>query len=94
MDRQNAWKTYNKKQLGDVDKFSKGYLEFLDKGKTERECAKVIVKMAKDAGYVDLADIIKNKKKLKSGDKVYSVCMDKTVALFNIGTKKLEKGMK
>ncbi|MBE5933550.1 MAG: aminopeptidase [Lachnospiraceae bacterium] len=93
MDRQNAWKTYNKKQLGDVDKFSKGYLEFLDKGKTERECAKVIVKMAKDAGYVDLADIIKNKKKLKSGDKVYSVCMDKTVALFNIGTKKLEKGM-
>lgn len=93
MDRQNAWKTYNKKQLGDVDKFSKGYLEFLDKGKTERECAKVIVKMAKGAGYVDLADIIKNKKKLKSGDKVYSVCMDKTVALFNIGTKKLEKGM-
>ena len=93
MDRQNAWKTYNKKQLVEVDKFSKGYLEFLDKGKTERECAKVIVKMAKDAGYVDLADVIKNKKKLKSGDKVYSVCMDKTVALFNIGTKKLEKGM-
>ncbi len=93
MDRQNAWKTYNKKQLGEVDKFSKGYLEFLDKGKTERECAKVIVKMAKEAGYVDLADVIKNKKKLKSGDRVYSVCMDKTVALFNIGTKKLEKGM-
>lgn len=93
MDRQNAWKTYNKKQLGEVDKFSKGYLEFLDKGKTERECAKVIVKMAKEAGYVDLADVIKNKKKLKSGDKVYSVCMDKTVALFNIGSKKLEKGM-
>ncbi len=93
MDRQNAWKTYNKKQLGEVDKFSKGYLEFLDKGKTERECARVIVEMAKEAGYVDLAEVIKNKKKLKSGDKVYSVCMDKTVALFNIGSKKLEKGM-
>lgn len=93
MERKNAWKTYNKKQLGEVDKFSKGYLEFLDKGKTERECVKVIVKMAKEAGYVDLADVIKNKKKLKAGDKVYSVCMDKTVAMFNIGTKKLEKGM-
>ena len=93
MDRKNAWKTYNKKQLGEVDKFSKGYLEFLDKGKTERECTKEIVKLVKAEGYVDLADVIKNKKKLKSGDKVYAVCMDKTVALFNIGTKKLEKGM-
>ncbi len=93
MTRKNAWKTYNKKQLGELDKFSKGYLEFLDKGKTERECAKVIVDMVKEAEYIDLADVIKNKKKLKSGDKVYSVCMDKTVALFNIGTKKLEKGM-
>ena len=93
MDRKNAWKTYNKKQLGEVDKFSKGYLEFLDKGKTERECAKEIVKVAKEAGYVDLASVIKNKKKLKAGDKVYSVCMDKTVAMFNIGSKNMEKGM-
>ena len=93
MDRQNAWKTYTKKQLTELDKFSKGYLEFLDKGKTERECARVIEKMAKEAGYINLADVIKNKKKLHAGDKIYSVCMDKTVALFNIGSKKLEKGM-
>lgn len=93
MDRKNAWKTYTKKQLGEVDKFSKGYLEFLDNGKTERECTKEIVKLVKADGYVDLADVIKNKKKLKTGDKVYAVCMDKTVALFNIGSKKLEKGM-
>ncbi len=93
MDRKNAWKTYNKKQLGEVDRFSKGYLEFLDKGKTERECAKEIVKMAKAAGYIDLALVIKNNKKLKAGDKVYSVCMDKTVAMFNIGSKNMEKGM-
>ena len=93
MERKNAWKTYNKKQLVELDKFSKGYLEFLDKGKTERECVKAIVKMANEAGYVDLADVIKNKKKLKASDKVYAVCMDKTVALFSIGSKKLEKGM-
>ena len=49
--------------------------------------------MAKEVGYINLADVIKNKKKLHAGDKVYSVCMDKTVALFNIGSKKLEKGM-
>lgn len=93
MDRKNAWTTYNKKQLGEVDKVCKGYLKFLDNGKTERECTKEIIKMAEEYGYINLADVIDNKKKLKAGDKVYSVCMGKTVALFNIGTKKLEKGM-
>ncbi len=93
MDRKNAWTTYNKKQLNELEKICKDYLEFLDKGKTERECVKVIIDIAKKNGYQDLADVIKSKKKLKAGDKVYSVCMDKTIAMFNIGTKKLEKGM-
>ncbi len=93
MDRKNAWTTYNKKQLNELEKVCKDYLDFLDKGKTERECVKVIVDLAKKYGYEDLADIINSKKKLNAGDKVYSVCMDKTIALFNIGKKKLEKGM-
>ena len=93
MERKNAWTTYNKKQLNELEKVCKGYQDFLDKGKTERECVKVIIDLAKKQGYQDLADIIKDKKKLKAGDKVYAVCMDKTVAMFNIGTKKLEKGM-
>ncbi len=93
MDRKNAWTTYNKKQLNELDKICKDYLDFLDKGKTERECVKVIVELAKKNGYIDLAEVIKSNKKLKAGDKVYNVCMDKTIAIFNIGTKKLEKGM-
>lgn len=93
MERQNAWKTYNKKQLTELEKVCKDYLKFLDQGKTERECVKVIVDLCKKYGYVDLQDVIKNKKKLKEGDKVYNVCMDKTVAMFRIGKKKLEKGM-
>ena len=93
MRRKNAWTTYNKKQLDELEKLCKNYLKFLDKGKTERECVKQIVKQAEEKGYVNLADITKDKKALKAGDKVYSVCMDKTVALFQIGKKKLEKGM-
>ena len=89
MRRKNAWTTYNKKQLDELEKLCKNYLKFLDKGKTERECVKQIVKQAEEKGYVNLADITKDKKALKAGDKVYSVCMDKTVALFQIGKKKL-----
>ena len=49
--------------------------------------------MAKEYGYMDLKDVIKNNKKLEAGDKVYNVCMNKTVAMFNIGSTKLNKGM-
>lgn len=93
MKRKNAWTTYTKKSLCELEKVCKDYREFLDAGKTERECVKQIVKMAEENGYSDLNKIIKDGKKLKQGDKVYVVCMNKTVAMFNIGSKKLEKGM-
>lgn len=67
----------------------KNYKNFLDNGKTERECVNVIKKMAEEKGYKD----INNYKQLKAGDKVYITKMNKTIALFEIGTESLEKGM-
>ncbi len=93
MKRKNAWTTYDEKQLTKLEKLCKNYIKFLDQGKTERECVKQIVKLAQEHGYVDLTEVTKSGKPLKAGDKVYSVCMDKTVAMFQIGKKKLEKGM-
>ena len=65
----------------------------MDTGKTERECVKTIVAMAKDAGYKDLAAITKEGKSLKAGDKVYAVNMKKAVALFQIGKKPVAEGL-
>lgn len=93
MKRKNAWTTYDEKQLTKLEKLCKNYIKFLDQGKTERECVKQIVKLAQEHGYVDLTEVTKSGKPLKAGDKVYSVCMDKTVAMFQVGKKKLEKGM-
>ena len=93
MKRENAWKKYDRGELKELDSLCEDYREFLNKGKTERECVKEIVKAVKKAGYVDINDIINEKKKLKPGSKVYAVWMNKTVALFNIGTKDIEKGM-
>lgn len=93
MKRENAWKKYDREELKELDSLCEDYREFLNKGKTERECVKEIVKAVKKAGYVDINDIINEKKKLKPGSKVYAVWMNKTVALFNIGTKDIEKGM-
>lgn len=93
MERQNAWKGYKQKQLKELEALCSEYRDFLDNGKTERECVKITIEQAKKSGYKNLDTIIKKKQKLKAGDKVYAVNMDKAVALFNIGTKDIEEGM-
>lgn len=65
------------------------YKNFLNNGKTERECVQQILGMARKAGYKDIAKC----KTLKPGDKVIITKMDKAIALFEIGTEALENGM-
>ena len=93
MERKNAWKTYDKKDEKKLNELCEGYKDYLFNGKTEREGTRYIVNKAKEAGYISLEEAIKSGKKLKAGDKIYAVCMGKTVALFNIGKKSLEEGM-
>ena len=70
------------------------YRAFLDAGKTERECVDISVRAAEAAGYRNLSEIIKEKKTLKTGDKVYAVWMKKSIALFQIGEEPLEEGIR
>lgn len=93
MERKNLWEVYSKEQLQELEKVNEEYKTYLDKGKTERECVREAIRMAKENGYRDLKEVISEGEKLQAGDKVYAVCMDKTIALFQIGTEALEKGM-
>ena len=90
---ENIWKKYSEESLRELEEISARYKKCLDAGKTERECSELIVDMAQRAGYRDLREYIKKGEALKEGDKVYSVCMKKTVALFRIGEKPLTEGM-
>ncbi len=71
-----------------IQEFGQGYKKFLDIGKTERECVDEIERMLKAAGYKD----IENVKKLVTGDKVYCVSRNKTIAAAVIGQEDLVKG--
>ncbi len=93
METKNTWETYDAKQLKKVDEFAKDYMNFLNNGKTERECIDVIVNEIEKAGYKELNTLIKNKTALKCGDKVYSVWMNKSIVMFQIGEKKMEEGL-
>lgn len=90
MERRNAWKTYTADQLKELDQINSRYKVCLDEGKTERECVRLTVKEIEKKGYRNLKDI---KGSLKAGDKVYAVCMGKSIAMFLIGKEPLENGM-
>ena len=93
MKRKNAWTTYNATQLKAVEKFADEYKAFLDNSKTEREAIDTIVNEIEAAGYRELNTLIGGKTKLKKGDKVYSVWMNKSIAMFQIGSDPMEAGM-
>lgn len=93
MDKKNTWETYSAKQLKEVDVFAGEYMNFLDNGKTERECIDQIVNMIEQAGYRELEKVMASAGKLKAGDKVYSVWMNKSIVMFQIGKKKMADGI-
>lgn len=93
MEKKNTWETYSNKQLKELESFADEYRSFLDEGKTERECVDLIVNMAEKAGYQELQELMKEDKTLKEGDKVYAVCMNKSVVMFRIGRRPITEGM-
>lgn len=88
-----AWETYDEKHLKKLEKLSKEYRDFLDNGKTERECIDTIVNTIEAEGYRELESLMKEGKALQKGDKVYSVWMNKSIAMFRMGSKPMTEGM-
>ena len=84
-----VWKKYNENQLAELEALSNEYTDFISSCKTERECVKSIVKTLNENGYRRLDSL----NRVKSGDRVYAVHMDKTIVIYNIGSDPIERGM-
>lgn len=85
-----AWDKYNEEQVNEIMTFNEGYKKYISKGKTERLCVSETVKLALANGYKELSEV----SALKPGDKVYVTNMNKNIALFVIGKKPIEEGMR
>lgn len=79
----------DKKNILMGENLIENYKIFLNNGKTERECVSQIITVAEKNGYKDINEY----KKLKAGDKVYVQKMNKSIALFQIGSENIESGM-
>lgn len=89
----NIWNTYSSDQFAELNEINERYKSCLNAGKTERECVELSIRMAEAAGYRSIEEVLAAGDKLKAGDKVYAVNMNKMLALFRIGEEPLSAGM-
>lgn len=94
MEKKNAWEKYpeGKKRKKVLD-FAEEYRKFISECKTERECTSQLYADAVANGFVDLRDLIADKKTLKPGDRIVANNMGKGLALFVVGKKNIQQGM-
>ena len=93
MERKNVWKTWPEEQVKAADAFAREYMDFLDNGKTERECVDTLVNQIEKAGYRELNELVEKGEKVKPGDKVYAVNMNKSLLMYQIGKEPMTAGM-
>ena len=86
----SIWSKYTDADKVALENLNKGYIDFLSRCKTERESVEYAINAAENAGYKNFV----NGKTLRVGDKVYCPFMKKSIALFQIGTEPLERGLK
>ena len=77
-------------EINKAFEFSKGYMSFMKKAKTEREAVKEIEKMAYEKGFEPFVP----DKKYKPGDKVIYNNRGKAVILAVIGKKSIKEGVR
>lgn len=93
MKKESLWLGKAKENSEELNKICDMYKKCLDEGKTERECVALSVKMAEEKGYRELYGALEKGEKLKAGDKLYVVQMNKSIALFVLGKKPVSEGM-
>jgi aspartyl aminopeptidase len=77
-------------QRKEADAFCEGYKNFLDNGKTERECVREAVAMMEMKGYV----LFEEGKTYQAGDKVYTINRNKAILATTFGKEGLDKGLR
>lgn len=87
--KNNAWLKMNDEEVRDAYDFNKGYLEFLNQVKTEREAVEFFTAAAAQKGFTSLDKV----EKIKPGQKIMLSSKGKVCALLVVGQKPLTDGV-
>ena len=94
MERPCAWKSYTTTDFEQLDTLADSYKSFISENKTERECVKTALELAKEHGYISLEEALAQGTTLKAGDKVWAAAQGKALMLVQLGTQPLEQGLR
>ena len=87
--KKNGYDRVDRAELEAMDAYCTGYKQFLDAGKTERECVDRTIALAEAAGF----RAYQRGMALKPGDKVYRANRGKAVMLAVLGRRGLDQGV-
>jgi len=87
--KENGWKSKNEEETKTIFEYAKGYINFMNQSKTEREIVASSKKIAESNGFKNIDEYTA----LKAGDKVYYINRDKSMYLAVIGEESIEKGV-
>ena len=87
--KKNGWENTSNEEKEKIFNYCQGYMDFLNRSKTEREIVKNAEQMARERGYRDISEF----ESLNPGDKVYYVNRGKNLFLAVIGTESIENGV-
>jgi aspartyl aminopeptidase len=95
MEIKNCWETADEKEIAGVEEFAGGYKDFLDRGKTERECVRAAAALLEKNGFTALEKFLGGAKGkgLKPGSKVYQNIREKSLVCAVVGKKALSGGL-
>lgn len=93
MERTSAWSSYTSENIEELNLLSDKYKDFLDKGKTERECVSYAVELAEAHGFENLQKYIDSGINPPAGAQLYAVGMKKMLILFRLGSRPISEGM-
>ena len=87
--KKSGWLEIENEEGSKIFSFCEGYMDYLNKAKTEREFIAEAKKKAEENGFKDLNTI----QNLQSGDKVYFINRNKSMYLAVIGKQPIENGL-
>lgn len=87
--KENGWLELDNNSKQDVFSYAKGYINYLNNSKTEREIISTSKKIAEENGFQNIETV----NELKAGDKVYYINHEKSMYLAIIGKDNIEDGL-
>lgn len=87
--RKNGYDVINSQEQEAIEAYCTGYKQFIDAGKTERECVEQTIVLAERAGFRPFVRGME----LKPGDRIYRTNRGKAITLAVIGKQNMDKGI-